>query len=278
MADFYFLNGEIVSSDKANLHVSDLGILRGYGIFDFFRAIDGQPVFLEDHLDRLQNSAQLMGLNLSYGREEIKEAILEIVRLNPHTLLGVKVVVTGGYSTDGYTPAKQPNVIIFGKPFKFADAPNGLKLMTVEYIREIPEIKTTNYIVPIRVLQKQKEVQADDVLYYKDGVISESSRSNIFIIKKDKIITPKTGVLYGVTRKHVLQAIKNDFETEEREITTKEFFEADEVFMTASTKRITPVTVVDNHVFGNGKPGAITLKLMQRFLEYETNTISANIY
>ncbi len=188
MQEFIYLNGEILPAEKAQLHVSDLGLLRGYGIFDFFRSIDGQPVFMEDHLDRFENSARLMGLPIPESRDKLREIIYEIIRLNPHKLLGVKMIMTGGYSEDGYTPSSKSNLVVIGKSFEFKPADIGMKLMTLEYRREIPEIKTLNYIVPIRAIQQMKAVGADDVLYYKDGKISESSRSNIFIVKDKKVI------------------------------------------------------------------------------------------
>ena len=264
-----YLNGEILPSEKAQIHVSDLGLVRGYGIFDFFRAIDGQPIFIEDHLDRFENSARLMGLPIPESRERLREIILEIIRLNPHPLLGVKMVMTGGYSEDGYTPAEQSNLIVMGKPFEFKPADVGMKLMSMEYRREIPEIKTLNYIVPIRAIQQMKAQGADDLLYYRDGKISESSRSNIFIIKNEKIITPVDGALFGVTRKHILNFAKKHFSVEERDVTVQEFWEADEVFTTGSTKRIVAITKTDNQVFSEGKVGRITKKLQELFLEEE---------
>lgn len=269
MQEFIYLNGEILPAEKAQLHVSDLGLLRGYGIFDFFRSIDGQPVFMEDHLDRFENSARLMGLPIPESRDKLREIIYEIIRLNPHKLLGVKMIMTGGYSEDGYTPSSKSNLVVIGKPFEFKPADIGMKLMTLEYRREIPEIKTLNYIVPIRAIQQMKAVEADDVLYYKDGKISESSRSNIFIVKDKKVITPLDGALFGVTRKHILNFAKNHFEVEERDVTTQEFWEADEVFTTGSTKRIIAITQVDNQVFSDGKVGTITKKLQALFLEEE---------
>lgn len=269
MQEFIYLNGEILPAEKAQLHVSDLGLLRGYGIFDFFRSIDGQPVFMEDHLDRFENSARLMGLPIPESRDKLREIIYEIIRLNPHKLLGVKMIMTGGYSEDGYTPSSKSNLVVIGKSFEFKPADIGMKLMTLEYRREIPEIKTLNYIVPIRAIQQMKAVGADDVLYYKDGKISESSRSNIFIVKDKKVITPLDGALLGVTRKHILNFAKNHFEVEERDVTTQEFWEADEVFTTGSTKRIIAITQVDNQVFSDGKVGTITKKLQALFLEEE---------
>ena len=266
-----YLNGEILPSQKAQLHVSDLGLLRGYGIFDFFRAIDGQPVFIEDHLDRFENSAKLMGLPIPESRDRLREIIHEIIRLNPHKLLGIKMIMTGGYSEDGYTPSLKSNLVVMGKPFEFKPADVGMNLMSMEYRREIPEIKTLNYIVPIRALQQMKSMGADDVLYYKDDKISESSRSNIFIVKNEKIITPLDGALFGVTRKHILNFAKNHFIVEERDVSIQEYFEADEVFTTGSTKRIVAITKTDSHIFGNGKVGNITEKLQNLFLEEEKN-------
>lgn len=272
MQEFTYLNGEILPSEKAQLHVSDLGLLRGYGIFDFFRTMNGQPIFMEDHLDRFENSAKLMGLPIPESRDKLREIILEIIRLNPHRILGVKMILTGGYSEDGYTPSPKSNVVVMGKPFEFKPADVGMKLMSMEYRREIPEIKTLNYMVPIRALQAMKLVGADDVLYHKDGRISESSRSNIFIVKNEKISTPLDGALFGVTRKHVLNLAKNHFEIEERNITTQEFWKADEVFTTGSTKRIIAITQTDNQVFSAGRVGLITKKLQDLFLEEEKNS------
>ena len=264
-----YLNGEILPAEKAQLHVSDLGLLRGYGIFDFFRAIDGQAVFIEDHLDRFENSAKLMGLPIPASRQKLREIIHEIIRLNPHRLLGVKMIMTGGYSEDGYTPSPVSNLVVMGKPFEFKPADVGLKLMSMEYRREIPEIKTLNYIVPIRALQQMKAAGADDVLYHQNGKISESSRSNIFIVKNEKIITPLDGALFGVTRKHILNFAKNHFEVEERDVSVQEYFEADEVFTTGSTKRITAIVKTDNQLFSDGKVGIITEKLQNLLLEEE---------
>ena len=114
-----------------------------------------------------------------------------------------------------------------------------------------------------------KAVRADDVLYHQNGKISESSRSNIFIVKDEKIITPLDGALFGITRKHILNFAKNHFIVEERDITTQEYFEADEVFTTGSTKRIIAITQTDNHIFGNGGLGKITKKLQELLLDEE---------
>ena len=268
MSELFYLNGQILPSEQAVLHISDLAFLRGYGIFDFFRAVNGKTIFIEDHLDRFENSARLMSLPIPESRERLREIIQELVRLNPSELLGIKLILTGGYSPDGYTPTT-PNLVVIAKPFAFAPAKVGLKLMSLEHQRELPEVKTTNYAVPIFYLQKMKKAGADDFLYHRDGLITESSRSNIFIVKDEKLITPKRNTLHGITRKHIIQFAKNHFEVEERDVTIKEFREADEVFTTGSTKRIIPIAFVDNQPFSEGEIGKITQKLQSLFLEHE---------
>jgi branched-chain amino acid aminotransferase len=265
----WYLNGQFVSDSQAVLPVSDLGLLRAFGIFDFFKALDGQPVFLEDHLDRFERSARLMGLPMPASREALRDLIHELIRLNPHPLLGLKLVLTGGLSPDGYAPAEVPNFFVIAKPFQFMDAPNGLTFMTVPHQRQLSEVKSLDYLLPIYLLRRQREVGADDVLYHHEGLITESSRSNVFIVKDETLITPARGMLRGVTRKHILQFAAEDFAVEERDVTLEETLHADEVFTTGSSKRIVAVTRIDDRSIGDGRPGPVTQQLTARFLEYE---------
>ncbi len=266
MKEITYINGNFVPAEKALIHVTDLGLIRGYGVFDFFRAINGSPIFLEDHLDRFEFSTGMLSLKISLSRHELKENILKIIELNPHDLLGVKLICTGGYAEDGYTPTT-PNLFMLAKPFKFAEYHAPLKLFPVEYCRDLPLIKSLNYLKPISVIQNQHAAGADDVLYYKNGVITESSRSNIFIVKKGVVITPEKDVLAGVTRKNVLRLAKeNNFQVEIRDVTFNEVKTADEVFMTGSTKRIVPITQVGDWRFPSGK---ITHMLYELLLESE---------
>jgi D-alanine transaminase/branched-chain amino acid aminotransferase len=269
MKEVNYFNGEIVAAEETKIHISDLAFLRGYGIFDFLRAINGQPVFIEDHLDRFETAAKIMGLTIPESRETLREIIAEIIRLNPNELLGIKMILTGGYSPDGFTPAEKSNFLVTAKPFVFSDPALGQKLMSYEYQREIPEVKTLSYIPPIKMLPKLRAMQADDFLYFKDGLISESSRSNVFIVRKQNVITPKTGILPGITRKYVMKACQGIFELEERDVTLAETVTADEVFITSSNQRIVPVIQIDNQVINDGQPGVITKKLQSLLLGEE---------
>ncbi|MBL7816691.1 MAG: aminotransferase class IV family protein [Saprospiraceae bacterium] len=252
--------------ENANLNITDLALLRGYGVFDFFKAIDGRPIFMEDHLDRFESSTWLLGLKIPYTRDELKKNILELVKLNKHKLLGIKLVCTGGYSIDGYAPAEKPNLFMVAKPFIMHPFEKELSLITVEHQRELAEIKSINYIKPISVLAQLRISEADDVLYYSDGYITESSRSNIFIVKNGLLVTPDTGILKGITRKKILQFASEILPIEIRPVKLEEVLEADEVFMTGSTKRITPITKIDNKSF---QTGHFTRTLYNRLLVEE---------
>lgn len=264
----FYLNGQYVPENEANINVTDLGLLRGYGIFDFFRAVNGQVLFLEDHLDRFEFSSGKFQLEIPHSREKLKEIIYELIKRNKAPLLGIKMILTGGYSPDGYTPTK-PNLIIIAKPFTFLDKPEGMHLMTLEYLRELPEIKSLNYMVPILHRPKMLEMGADDYLYHKNGYISELSRSNVFIVVSKKIITPANNILHGVTRKHILKIASNQWEVEVREVTLGEALAADEIFTTGSTKKVMPITKLNNQPVGDGKIGTITMELSELFRNYE---------
>jgi branched-chain amino acid aminotransferase len=249
----------------AKLNINDLALLRGYGIFDFFRVIDGKPIFLDDYLDRFENSMKGLGLTTDYSRPYLTDHIYELIRLNPHPLLGIKMVCTGGYAFDGYTPTTS-NLFMLARPFTFHPYDQGLKLMTVNHQRELCQVKSINYLTPISLLPKMKAIGADDVLYYNDGYITESSRSNIFIIKNGVLITPALGMLHGVTRKRILEFAHEIMPVEVRQVSLEEVYTADEVFLSASTKRISPVAGIDDNTF---QSGPYTRLLFERFIEEE---------
>lgn len=269
MDAFAYCNGEFLPLAETRLQVTDLAFLRGYGIFDFLRVIKGNPIFVNDHLDRFEQAAKAMGLTIPQSREHLHQLIAELIRLNPHELLGLKLILTGGYSPDGFTPAEHPNLLALASPFVFPDAAFGLTLMSYEYRREIPAVKTLSYLPPIQMLPQLKRQAADDYLYYSNGLISESSRSNVFIVKNQTVSTPHTDILPGITRKHVLSVCQEVFAVEERGIPLAEVFEADEVFITSSNQRIMPVRQIDHHVLPQPHPGPVTKKLQDLFLERE---------
>ena len=112
MSNYFCVNGKIVLAKNAKLQVTDLGLIRGYGIFDFLKVENGIPLFIEDHMIRFQNSAISMGLNMSYTVEELKFLVMKLIAKNEFKKGGMKIILTGGYSDNGYLPAKESNMVI----------------------------------------------------------------------------------------------------------------------------------------------------------------------
>lgn len=275
----YIHNDQIIDQDKAYVHVSDLALLRAYGIFDFFRLVDLQPLFFEDHIERFFNSADTLRLKCPVGRKKLKALILEIISLNKIQNSGIRILLTGGESPNGYAVGK-PTLFVINEPINplpTSHFSNGIKLISLEYRRDIPEVKSTNYLMGIYNMPEIQQKGALDLLYKWEGKISELTRSNFFIVdQKGKIITAKDGVLKGINRKHVLDIAKEKFEVEERDLFMEELVDAKEVFITGTTKKVMPVYQIDDLLVGSGKPGPITLELQKMFEKHVAEYLKAN--
>jgi branched-chain amino acid aminotransferase len=144
----------------------------------------------------------------------------------------------------------------------------GCKLITTRLQRESPEAKTTNYMAAVRALKEAARQGAADALFVNEqGHVLEATRSNFFIFRGDTLVTPREGVLIGVTRNVVLELARGRFAIEERPILLDELPLAGETFITSSSREITPVVQIDDLVIGDGKPGPRTYELEQRFIE-----------
>lgn len=269
---YSFFNNEFLPEEKTFIHVSDLATQRGYGIFDFFKVVNGRLLFIEDYFVRFYRSAENMRLSISLSREELKKIIEELIQKNGLSDAGIKMILTGGYSSDGYEIAL-PNLIITQHKLNMpspALIEKGVKVITHEYVRDIPHVKTINYIMGIWLQRNVKEQQAYDVLYHMNGQVSEFPRCNIFIVRQDGVVvTPANRVLHGITRKNILSLTGNKFIVQEGSVTLSDVLNAREVFLTSTTKRIVPIVQVDDTVIGNGKPGTFTLSLLQNIIEME---------
>lgn len=267
-----YLNDKFLENDEAMLHVSDLSMQRGYAVFDFFRTINGVPLFIADHLDRFYASAISLHLIVRKKNGELATIIHELIKRSSLSEAGIRIMLTGGYSSDNYHPA-EPNLLITCNPVETATQPDfekGYSIITHEYQRELPNVKSINYLMAVWLQPLMKEKQVDDILYFRNGIISEFPRSNVFIITKDnKLVTPAHNILAGITRKNVMALAAEKMAVEEREITTEELMNAAEVFLTSTTKRILPIVKINNKIIGNGKPGKITTVLYEAFLELE---------
>lgn len=260
---YAIVNHILLPAEQAALRVNDLSIQRGYGIFDFFKTLQGKPVFLEDHLDRLYQSAAILRLPVPATPDELKNLFRQLMEKNKLPDSGIRITLTGGYSTDGYTLAT-PNLVITQQPLPANRGlhTTGIHLASYAHQRQLPAAKSIDYLMAVWLQSFVQQQQAHDVLYHQNNMITECPRSNVFIITSDdRVITPGHHILKGVIRKQVLALAAGRFATEEKSITLQDLYQAKEVFITSTTKNILPVVQVDGLVIGSGIPGKLTTLL-----------------
>ena len=267
-----YLNGKYLPFDQASLPLNDLGIVRGYGVFDFLRTYQGVPFRLREHIQRLQNSAKLIGLTVPWSTEEIEAIAQNTLAHNHLPDANIRIVVTGGVSTDFITPLGQPSLMVIVTPV--SEYPKdyyeqGVKVITVQSERFFPKAKSLNYISAIGALQQAKLTHAVEALYMnQQGHVLEGTTTNFFVFRGSQLITPKDNILNGITREVVLELAGNYFQVLEEAIDYNELSSCDEAFITSSTKEIMPIIQVDEIPISQGKPGENTQRLMHLFHQY----------
>jgi D-alanine transaminase/branched-chain amino acid aminotransferase len=240
------------------MSLNDLLIQRGYGIFDYLRVVDNKPLFVEDHLDRLYQSSAIMHMEVPQSKESILKIVLELVAKNDMPYSGLKLIVSGGDSSDGYSLEK-PRLTIIQQPLPVPSnsfSVNPFILMSHPFQRQLPQVKTTDYLMAIYLQPKLKAFGGHDILYTNDGMLRECPRSNFFLISEQgNIVTPKDDILKGITRKNILaSARENGIEVEERPIALEEIKTAKGAFIASSTKRIIPISKIDESVIATDSP------------------------
>lgn len=266
MKQYVVIDEQLVAKDDAKISIYDLAVCRGHGIFDFFKTVQNQPVWLNDHLDRFYFSAAEMFMSVPLERESLKKLLQQLMDKNHIPDSGIRITLTGGHSEDGYT-FNRPNLLISQEPFSYNkdSFEKGISLVTFEHQRQLAHIKTIDYLQAIRLQQYVKERGAQDLLYHAQSMVLECPRSNFFMVNNQgEIITPSKNILTGITRKKVLQMA--GLEIKERAIHPDELANAKEAFITSTTKSILPVLNIDGRDMGNGKPGTITREIWRRLL------------
>lgn len=266
---YVYLNGRIVPAHEAAISPFDIGLLRGYAVFDLLRTVGGRPLLLNEHLQRLRASAERLGLTVPATDEQISDAIDELLRLNAHREATVRLVLTGGVSSDGmlYDPAT-PTFYLLTHELHEPPAElyvRGGRLLTERHRREFPAAKTTNYLTMIRNRPRLLETGALDLLYHDGEYVREAASASVYFVRDGVIHAPANEVLWGTIGTLVLELAKSSYPVEVRDVTLEEAFGADEVYLTSTTRAVVPIVALDDRTIGDGLVGAITRDLMERF-------------
>ena len=280
-----YINGQIVPQEDAKISVFDHGLLYGDGVFEGIRAYNGKIFTLDEHLDRLYDSATAISLKIPITKDEMADAIKQTMKANNLTDSYIRLVVTRGVGKLGLDPNKcaTPQIIIITDTIELypkALYEKGLDIVTVTTIRNHfsaldPKIKSLNYLN--NILAKIESIQAgagEALMLNKDGYVAECAGDNIFIFKNNKLLTPPSsaGILVGITRNVVMKlATEMGVQVKEELMTRYDLYIAEECFLTGTAAEIIPVVRIDGRTIGTGKPGKLTFDLLKRYRDLTQN-------
>lgn len=275
-----YFNGKFVPKNEARTSIYDHGFLYGDGVFEGIRAYNGRVFRLDEHIDRLYDSAKAIDLAIPLSKEGMKKAIIETLKKNNLKDAYIRPIVSRGDGDLGLDPRKcaKPNIFIITQEWgaMYGDLyEKGLTAITVGVRRNAPEamppnIKSMNYLNNILAKIEANAKGGDEAIIFDiHGNISEGSGDNIFIVKNNRILTPPTlNNLRGITRAAAIElARKEGIEVLETNIGLFDLYTADEVFVTGTAAEIAPIAKVDGRLIADGRPGNITKKLMSVFKE-----------
>ncbi len=281
MSRIIFMNGRMVPEKEAVVSVFDHGYLYGDGVFEGIRAYNGRVFRLEEHINRLFESAHSIMLPIQYDPQTMVKAVVDTVNANNLRDAYIRIVVSRGIGDLGLDPQKcsaaqvciiADKITLF--PKELYD--EGLSVVTVATRRNAadaidPKIKSLNYLNNVLVkIEANRAGVLEAVMMTAQGYICEGSGDNIFIYRKGKLMTPPPylGILEGITREAIMElAGQEGIPVVETPFTRHDLYVADECFLTGTAAEVIPVTEADTRLIGGGKPGPVTRRLMDRFRE-----------
>ena len=276
-----YIDGKFYPESEAKISVFDHGLLYGDGVFEGIRFYNGRVFRLEEHLERLWDSARSICLDVPISRAEMTEALLETIRKNDMREGYIRLLLTRGVGNLGLNPAqcKRPSVIIIAAAIALYPKEmyeKGLSVVTCATRRTNPAalnpaVKSLNYLNNVMARIEANLAGADEALMLNDeGNVAECTADNVFVIKNGQVFTPpiSAGALRGITRAVAFEiAAEVGIQIKETDITRHDVFVADECFLTGTAAEVIPVIRADGRTIGTGKPGPISTRMIARFRE-----------
>ena len=274
MSEIFYLNGELLPSEKAKISLLDYGFLFGFGLYETVRAYNGKVFRLDNHLARLRYSGNRLGIVIHTAL--IREAVNDVIKANgfKQTRLRICVSIGEGTISPNLDSCKQPTIAIIASEYKPPSREkyqNGYKVALSSIRRSslspVTYLKSTNTMENMLARRDAKDIGADEAFFLNEkGYLTEAAGSNLFLMKNGVLKTPRyeSGILPGVTRVVVFElAAKLGIKVREVNLKLADLLQADEVFITNSLIEIVPVTSFDGKPIADGKPGTLTGKLMK---------------
>ncbi len=265
----YWANGRIVAADKATVNIRDLGFARGYAVFESIRTYGGVPFQLQAHLDRLAASAEVLALRLPLSLRAFAEAVHKTLEANKFDESLVRLYVTGGESSTMLPEGVASAFIAVDPLHEFPDwqYEKGIHLGLTSLARTLPEAKSTGYLAAVVATLDGKRNGMDEIAFVDaKGAILEGTTFSVLAVVGKTLITPRQGVLPGVTCTIVEELARHARMTVTiRSITKADIAKASELFITSSNREIIPVTKLEGKKIGSGKPGPVTRSLLNTY-------------
>ena len=274
-----FLDGKLVPESEAKISVFDHGLLYGDGCFEGIRIYNGRVFKLTEHLVRLFESARSLLLTIPFSFEEMEKATLQTVSANGLRDGYIRLVVTRGVGPLGLNPFQCPKASVFIIASNITLYPaekyeNGLTMITCATRRPAPaalspQVKSLNYLN--NVMAKVEAIQGggeEGVMLNEQGYVAECTGDNLFLVKGGAVFTPpiSAGGLDGITRRAVMDLLKEmNVSCTEVMMTRHDVFTADECFLTGTAAEVIAAVELDRRKIGDGKPGALTKRLVEKF-------------
>lgn len=280
-----WMDGKLVDWDDATVHVLTHTLHYGLGVFEGIRCYEtksGSAIFrLDEHVDRLFDSAQIFLIEIPFSREEIRDAIINTVKANKMRECYIRPLVYIGYGAMGLYPKENPiSVSIavwpWGAYLGEKGLENGIKVKTSSFIRNhvnsnMSRGKVCGYYVNSQLAKREAISCGYDeaILLDTEGYVAEGSGENIFIVRRGILkTTPLTSILEGITRDSIMSiAVDKGVRVVEERFSRDELYIAEEAFFTGTAAEVTPIREVDGRVVGSGGRGKITEKLQSAFFD-----------
>ena len=279
MGSFASVNGLITPADEARVSILDNGFTFGDAVYETLRTYGGRPFALPRHLRRLRASAARLGFGLPEGDADLASTLDTLLERSGNVESFIRLIVTRGVGDISYhfERVKGPTVVMAVKPFEGFPASHyadGIALTLVSVRRNHrqaldPAIKSNNLlnnVLAVREAQAKGAVEA--ILLNQDGHVAEGASTNVFLVKNGVAATPplEAGILQGITREVVLElARETGAPVREDTVSPEALRQADEIFVTSSTREVMPACVLDGRPVGSGRPGPVTLRLLEAF-------------
>jgi len=271
-----FLKGNFIKKDKAFISVMDRGFLFGDGVYEVVPVYNRKLFKPIEHLDRLQQSLNVVSINNPYNEKEWLDIMNKVVYYSDNDDQSIYLQVTRGSDTKRVHTYEnlEPNVYVESNELKTRsqkELSKGYSAITMKDIRwDLCNVKSTSLLANVIYSQEAKKVNAEEAILHKDNVITEGSTSNVFLIKNGVLFTHPTGskILPGITREVVLESAKSvNIIVKEEAYMLDDIYDCDEVWISSSTRGIIPITKIDDKSLNNGLVGELWEGVYENYLE-----------